>query len=291
MIPEVRWVAEMSSRLADALPAAPAPRMDGTAVPSAIGACARKAGFVMSCTPRDTGAQTPAERYSSFANRALRAAALDVIAGAYPDVETRPSPRTATFGQAHGRIAVTAAPDVVHRDAAGQLTLWNVSVMHRYAFQRRTVGEARWGQITAPEGPSDEDTRRIAAAGAVWAAHGFNVVGLRVIYLTRDPLDARSMDTPYVPSGAASRAVSADYYMPFADVVDDISNELDRLSGVALRLRRGEMPRPVIPGFGRVAAFDPFGNGINDGGETDWSCKYCGWREQCASIGLEQEGE
>lgn len=59
----------------------------------------------------------------------------------------------------------------------------------------------------------------------------------------------------------------------------EVFAELQRLHKIDMLLREGEMPGRDIPGYGRVKGTPP----VAGSKDSPWNCRYCGWRDICAS--------
>lgn len=61
-----------------------------------------------------------------------------------------------------------------------------------------------------------------------------------------------------------------------------VAAEVVRMRGILARIDAGELPRPVVPGFGLVE--DP---PARDSKGQPWQCRYCHYQPTCASLGAE----
>lgn len=252
--------------------------------PSDAGKCARQIGYKMLGAADDGQPIQASGKFSMGLGTTIEDAVTVQLVKEFGDAITPQFKVSDTADTAHGPVPIFGFADYVIHNDDGTMTVWDLKTTGSYGYAMKVAGEVRHGQVTAPEGPSDEHTLQVGIYGWMLQADSIGVS-----YISREPLSGYKTDTPYMEELDDEAIVTVDFEKPLDEIAEMVTAELDRIGGIMGRVRNGLVPRRTIPGCREIKSWDSVGNGVwvdaSGKSRTEWSCRYCSYRERCESDG------
>lgn len=248
---------------------------------SDAGKCARVVGYRVAGVAR-TNPVDPTGQWAIVVDGLVRDAWRTALQDTYPDAQINARIHVA-------ELAATGWADAVVETTNATGEPWRILITAHaaggWAYKNR-IGV----NDTPAEGPSPGHLLEAALLGAAVAADE-----IVVAYLSTEVVAGWLADKHVLPETTryvAEWSYPAATYRPWAD------QERDRLAGIAALVDTGELPARKIPGLpvgavvvdprtGRWEQRDRSGRAWDT--DTTWACRYCGWKDVCATASAGRE--